>query len=348
MRDKDYSVYDRRTMAETDDFLSGRLRIGTAMQEMDLLSDVLSASRLGASQISFAHLLTPWGIAVEPMRNAAIHLVQAGECWLRLEGRAEPIHIGQGDMLLVAGGVAHQISNPPDAEVLPMQMALAHSRAGDRDASGEGETTLLCAKLSVRERVPNPLVPLLPPLVLLTRAQVEADASLRLIGELLRIEADGLNIGRDIVAPRLLDSALVFLLRAWLESQPVQVAGWFAALRDPAVARALRLIHAAPARPWSVESLASSVGQSRATFARRFAKVMGEPPLTYIARWRMNMAARALAETSDTVDQIAHRVGYESTPSFSQAFQRIAGRSPGEYRKFQGADRAHVNTTHRS
>jgi AraC-like DNA-binding protein/uncharacterized RmlC-like cupin family protein len=333
LRDEDYRFKARRTIVENRDFLSDRLRTGTTMHELDLLSDVLTASRLGASQISFARLRTPWGIAVEPMRNAAVHVVQAGECWLRFEGMAEPIHLGQGDMLLVAGGVAHQISNPPDAPVMPMQTVFARSQTGDRDAGSEDGTTLLCAKISMRERVPNPLVPLLPPLIHLTRAQVDADASLRLIGELLRVEAGGSTTGHDIVAPRLLDSALVFLLRAWLESQPVQSAGWFGALRDPGVARALRLVHAAPERPWTVEALASSVGQSRVTFAQGFAKIMGEPPLAYVARWRMNIAARALAETRDTVEQIAHRVGYESTPSFSQAFNRIAGRSPGEYRK---------------
>lgn len=305
------------------------------MHELDLLSDMFSAFRLGTSQISFARLHIPWGIAVEPMHNAAIHVVQAGECWLRLEGKTEPVHIGEGDMLLVAGGVAHQISSPADAPVMPMQMAFARARIEDGQAGGKNRTTLLCAKFSMQEWVPNPLVPLLPPLIHLTHAQVSAHESLRLVGELLRIEAGGLNTGHDIVAPRLLDSALVFLLRAWLESQPIQTAGWFSALRDPSIARALRLIHSAPEKPWTVEVLARNVGQSRATFARRFARIMGEPPLGYIARWRMNIAARALAQTRDTVDQIAHRVGYESTPSFSQAFHRIAGRSPGEYRKNQ-------------
>ena len=126
---------------------------------------------------------------------------------------------------------------------------------------------------------------------------------------------------------------LVFLLRAWIEGQPLGTAGWFGALRDKGVAQALRLIHERPAALWTVASLAAGASQSRATFARRFTRLVGEPPLAYVSRWRINLAAKALRETNRTVDEIGRAVGYESAPSFSQAFTRLIGQAPGRYRR---------------
>ena len=299
---------------------------------MDVLSDVLASVRLGSALIGTAALRRPWGISVEPMRNAAIHLVQRGECWLRLAG--ELIHVSEGDVILVGSGVGHTLSDPADAPLSSMAVALAASPGNQNRPDGESKgTTLLCAKYQLDGSGPHPMISLLPPLIHLTRAQIEANAPLRLATELLRVEASGHLTGHDLVAPRLLDSVLVFLLRAWIEGQPLGTAGWFGALRDKGVAQALRLIHERPAAPWTVVSLAAGASQSRATFARRFTRLVGEPPLAYVARWRMNLAAKALRDTNRTVDEIGRAVGYESAPSFSQAFTRLIGQSPGRYRR---------------
>ncbi len=150
--------------------------------------------------------------------------------------------------------------------------------------------------------------------------------------ELLRVEADDTLVGHDIVAPRLLDGLFIYLLRAWIDHQPLGTRGWFGALHDKGIARTLRLIHESPADKWTIASLADSAAQSRATFARRFTRLVGEPPLSYLTRWRMTLAAKALRETDQTIREIATAVGYESLPSFSQAFKRALGRSPGLYR----------------
>ncbi|MDG4882355.1 AraC family transcriptional regulator [Mesorhizobium sp. WSM4884] len=299
---------------------------------MDALSEILSSVRLGSAVIGYARLAPPWGIAVDPARGAAIHLVQNGDCWLRLPDAEAPINVSEGDIILVASGVAHALSNPVDAPVAPIAAMLSKAAAGTGNSHDSEATTLLCAKFSLDEGTPHPMISLLPPLIHLTRAQIEANPSLHLVVELLRLEAVSDMTGHDIAAPRLLDSALVFLLRAWLDSQPLGGGGWFDALRDKGIARALRLIHEAPTEPWTVNELAKCALQSRATFARRFTRLMGVPPLTYVARWRMNLAARALRETNQTVEKIAHTVGYDSAPSFSQAFNRIVGQAPGAYR----------------
>jgi AraC-like DNA-binding protein len=282
--------------------------------------------------IGTATLWQPWGISVDPMRHAAVHVIQRGECWLRLAKEGEPIHVGQGDVVLVASAVAHTICNPADAPRAPMAAVLAANRNEPELKDESGSTTLLCARYSLGGAGTHPIIPLLPPLIHLSREQIAANESLRLAMELLRLEARGDLAGHDIVAPRLLDGLLIYLLRAWIENQPLGTGGWFGALRDKGIARALRFMHERPADPWTIASLADSAAQSRATFARHFTQLVGEPPLSYLTRWRINLAAKALRETNQTVGEIGRAVGYESIPSFSQAFKRATGRSPGVYR----------------
>jgi AraC-like DNA-binding protein len=299
---------------------------------MDVLSEVLASLRFGGAMIGSATLHQPWGISVDPTRNAAVHVIQRGECWLRLSGAKEAVRLDEGDVILVASGVGHTISDPVDAPTASMSAVIA-ANSDEVDSTHHGcATTLLCARYSLGGDGPHPIIPLLPPLIHLSREQILANESLRLAMELLRLEADGNLTGHDIVAPRLLDGLLIYLLRAWIEHQPLGAGGWFGALRDKGIARTLRLIHEHPADTWTIASLAESAAQSRATFARRFTQLVGEPPLSYLTRWRMNLAAKALRETDQTIGEIGRAVGYESLPSFSQAFKRATGRSPGLYR----------------
>lgn len=298
---------------------------------MDARSEVLAAYRAGSAFLGTALLRRPWGIGVEPQRNSSLHVVLAGSCWLKLTGRDEPIRLSPGDVVLVASGVGHALSDPPDAAIVPIRDALSAASAPEA-ASASDATRLLCAKYQLDEAGPHPMVSLMPPLVHLTAQQVEANEPLRLALQLLRVEAQGRRSEAEIVASRLLDSALVLLLRAWMDNQPAGSGNWFGALSDPAIVRALRLIHEQPQDDWTVAALADHALLSRATFARRFTQLVGEPPLAYVTRWRMSLAAKALRETGRSIDEIARAVGYESAPSFSKAFSRVFGRSPGRYR----------------
>ena len=91
-------------------------------------------------------------------------------------------------------------------------------------------------------------------------------------------------------------------------------------------------MHSAPATPWTIDSLAREVTLSRATLTRRFTSLVGEAPLSYLTRWRMDLAAGQLRDTDDAVSAIAHRVGYTSEFAFSRAFSRVRGQPPGRYR----------------
>jgi transcriptional regulator GlxA family with amidase domain len=170
--------------------------------------------------------------------------------------------------------------------------------------------------------------------------QAERHLQLQLLLQLLRREAIDAGSGSELVVPRLVDSLLVFVLRAWLEAQPIGAGGWFGALRDPAVAKALSLMHEQPHAHWSVAGLARHVAQSRATFARRFAELVGETPVAYLTRWRMCFAAKLLSESDASLDEIASRVGYETAAAFSKAFRRSYGKAPG---RFRAQAREHVH-----
>lgn len=306
-------------------------------RRLDVLADVLSVTRLGATVIAQAELVPPWGLEIDPMAEAAVHLVQRGTCWLRPTNlrQRRPIHLCSGDLVLIRSGVAHSICDDlttkarPHREVLEVMprrlAALPRSRAH--------ETTLvLCAKYLFEHVGRHPLVSLLPELVHLPAHEIERHPQLQLLLQLLRREAVEANSGRDLVIPRLVDSLLVFVVRAWLAAQPVGAGGWFGALRDPSIARALSLMHGRPEAPWSVERLAREVARSRATFARRFAELVGESPVAYLTRWRMCLAAKLLRESDAPLDEVAARVGYDTASAFSKAFRRSHGTAPGRFR----------------
>jgi transcriptional regulator GlxA family with amidase domain len=126
---------------------------------------------------------------------------------------------------------------------------------------------------------------------------------------------------------------LLFLLRAWLDEPRERESGWAVALSDPAAAAALRAMHDDPAHAWSVSELAARATVSRATLARRFAATIGEPSLSYLARWRMLLAARLLRDTADLLAVVARAVGYGSEFAFAMAFKRHHGTAPGAYRR---------------
>ena len=144
--------------------------------------------------------------------------------------------------------------------------------------------------------------------------------------------------GARAAAARLFDALLIAAIRRWLDRQADgEPPSWLRGLRDPVLARVLAMLHERPAEPWTVELLANEVHISRATLARRFAEVVGEPPLTYLARWRMHLAAQRLKYTTDTIEAIAREVGYTSEYAFNRAFARHRGQPPGRYRRHTSA-----------
>ncbi len=196
-------------------------------------------------------------------------------------------------------------------------------------SDGEGATTLIVGAYPVRGEISRRLLDALP-VVLRVDAGGTADPVLDHLAAEVAVDTPG----QQVVLDRLLDWLLVCTLREWFDRPGGEPPAWWAAQRDPMVGHALRLLHAEPAAPWTVAALAERTGVSRSTPAKRFADLVGEPPLTYLTRWRMTLAADLLVEReAATVADIARTVGYSDPFGFSAAFKRVRGVNPSDFRR---------------
>jgi len=302
---------------------------------MDPLAEVLDVSHVRGAVLAHVCANDPWGMRLSSTPGAAFHAIAAGTCWLRLDG-SPPLQLMPGDVVLLPTGSAHDMVSTPDGRTRAYDRVTKEELMtpdGDLLIAGPGATTrFICAAYEYDHEVAHPLLSLLPPVV-----HIPADApgdggpiqsTLRLLGG----ELGGRSPGSRSVVARLTDVLFVQVLREWLERESGG-ACWLRALRDPQIAEVIAVMHARPAEPWTLASLAQSVNLSRATLARRFTELVGEPPLAYLTRWRMDLAARRLRETTEPVNVIAHGVGYTSEFAFSRAFTRMRGEAPGRYRR---------------
>jgi len=310
----------------------------TYSEAVDVLTDVLAATRVRGAVSGKIEARAPWGLYFDGSRPASFHVVVQGACWLRVEGGREPVQLVQGDVALLARGAAHVMGDAPGSPPVDFRTVLAREPTGTVTAlqvGGEGASTVLVCGAYEEDKhlADHGVLTALPPLVHLRAAQGTRGGALAAAVDLLAAEMDGQRSpGSDDVVSRLVDVLLIYILRSWQETDQASRPGWFGALADPLVGRALAAVHADPMRRWSVASLGAEVGLSRAAFARRFMATVGEPPLAYVTRWRMTVAAALLRDTSAPLSQVADRVGYDSEFAFARAFRRAHGVPPGRYR----------------
>ncbi|MFD8481426.1 AraC family transcriptional regulator [Kitasatospora sp. NPDC059673] len=301
---------------------------------MDVLSDAVAAMRTGVPHASRTHLTPPWGTRFQPQDGAGFHAILQGSCWL-LPARGEPIRLDSGDIAFLPRELGHAITDtrhtPPTAAG-PARPAEPVTRDTEPALRGIG-TTMLCGAYRLDRSRIHPLLAEMPDVVHL-RAHAGANASLRGAVNLLDRELTTEPLpGSSSVVSALLEVLLLLILRTWHDEQTQHTGtGWGAALRDPAVAAALRAIHRDPAHPWTVQSLAAHAGLSRSSFAQRFTATVGSPPLAYLTWWRLTTAARTLRDTALPLRSVAERAGYTSEYAFAKAFKREFDTAPGQYR----------------
>ncbi|MBX6333072.1 MAG: helix-turn-helix transcriptional regulator, partial [Gemmatimonadaceae bacterium] len=129
------------------------------------------------------------------------------------------------------------------------------------------------------------------------------------------------------------------VLRRYLDELPAGHTGWLAGLRDEVAGRALTLLHGDPGRPWTLDTLARETAASRSNLAKRFTLLVGQPPMQYLAQWRIQVAANRLAQSGAKIATIAAEVGYDSEAAFSRAFKKATGLAPGAWREARRAPR---------
>ena len=306
------------------------------VREVDPLADVLDLSRVRGALLASVRAAAPWGIDLPPGMGAALHAVTAGTAWLRVDEQA-PLQLMPGDLLLLPGGIGYRLASAPDARCRPFDRALKEelmTPAGDLTLPGPGAvTTFVCAGYDYDLDVAPQLMRLLPDVIHIPTDAVAGREISALVG-LLAAEVGTRSPGSRAAAARLIDLLLINAIRRWNESRGDDApASWLTALRDPTIAGVLALLHERPGEPWTLAALGSEVHISRATLARRFTEAVGEPPLTYLARWRMHLASHRLKHSADTIESIARSVGYSSEYAFNRAFARHRGQPPGRYRR---------------
>jgi AraC-like DNA-binding protein len=315
---------------------------------MDALSEVLRVCGLRGATVLNADLGAPWRIAVGPtpalIRSflpeaespALFHLVLAGECLIQMPG-AEPLRLRAGDAALLIHGAVHRVLSDADAPEATLSSLVRAPIAGELIPvrhGGNGARARVVTCLAALERpLCDPILEALPPLVVAKlRDSPAARAMEEAVGFSLS-ESEAPRAGGLATLSRLAELLFIEILRRHVESTPSEATGWIAGLNDRYVGRALALMHGRPGDDWTVEKLARQVRLSRSALADRFVQLLGEPPITYLSRWRLRLAAQNLAGTRRTVESIATDAGYESSGAFSHAFKRTFGKPPSIWRK---------------
>lgn len=297
---------------------------------MDVLANVMRTTQVQGVILSVSRHAAGWGFRMGKSDYVGFHLVVDGDAVLRVGG-GKPQRLQQGDLVLVPGGAAHSVAHGTDAALVELDEMIADQQRRPVTPS-RVVTTLVCGAFKC-EGGPSPLFALLPPALHVTAADIRRTPSLDATLRLLLDEMDGARAGGEVLADRLVDALLIYVLRWWVERKAEGSAGWLGALTDPAVGSVIARVHLEPTRRWTVEELGAEAGMSRAVFARRFTQLVGMPPLAYLTRWRIELARRRLRDGAASVAEIAAAVGYDSEFSFSRAFKREVGVPPSAYRQ---------------
>lgn len=284
----------------------------------------------------------PWCLRIEDRAPLTIAAVVRGSAWVSADDQSvEPVRLAAGDVMLCRGPTPYTVADdpatPPQVIIGPGQVCTTvdgTAAFGDVERSvrtwgnaADGETLLVTGTYETASQVSQRLLAALPTLSVVRRDQWENPVLDMLVIEVVKDQP-----GQSAVLDRLLDLLCLTTVRASLAGSAAGPPDWYAAMVDPVVGPALELMHNNPAHAWTVASLGAAVGASRAAFARRFTGLVGEPPLTYLTNWRLDLAADYLHEPTTKVAQIAGAVGYDNPFAFSNAFKRHTGLSPSDYR----------------
>lgn len=311
---------------------------------MDPLSDVLRAVRLTGAYFYLVEAATPWAIGTCPVRDLvprilpdaehliAYHVLVSGSCWGGLEG-GQQVQLEPGDVLMLPHGDAHVMSGHEMVGVSVDRLSATSKRYADTVRLGPSDardTQLVCGFLGCDARPFNPLVRALPRRI---HARGVAAGWLSQFPRQAVAEARASRAGSDTMLTRMAELMFVQVLRDYIEQLSPDHTGWLAALRDEIVGRALSLLHERPEHSWTLAELARNVATSRTVLVERFTTIVGVPPMLYLTRWRLQLAAEQLARSTAKVAAIGERVGYDSEAAFSRAFKRETGLSPAAWRR---------------
>jgi AraC-like DNA-binding protein len=309
----------------------------TTFRPEDVITDVFNSVSFKSVLFCRSELRAPWAFSVAAHGMAGFHIVTRGTCWLRVGRDKEVTKLAEGDVVILTRGDVHSVSDHPKTAPTRLDILLAEQPVDETHTfrcGGSGAVTeLVCGGFLINDGKLNPLLAMLPRVIHTRGSNGDAAPYLQLTLKYIAEELKANRPGVESVVTRLSDILFIQAVRTFFGTVEGQQVGWLRGLKDPQIGLAIHMIHSKPESSWTVQSLGARVGMSRSSFAERFQTLVGESPLRYLTRWRLNQAAVELRATTAKLPEIAKRAGYESEFAFSRAFKRAAGVSPGAYRK---------------
>lgn len=327
----------------------------------DTLSDLLRSVRLRGAVFFYLSFRDQWsaeGLAAKEIAGGVMpgcehvmeyHMLAKGSGWAAVSG-LPPVRLTAGDIVMFPRGDRHVLSSAPGLEPVPASAEWVCARRNDpkpvpiafhhgvREPGvllpvADADAILVCGFLGCDLRPFNPLIAALPRILHLPASRA-SDWVTRVIDQAVD-ESTNKRPGGEAVLERLSEMMFVDAARRYLDSLPEDATGWLAGLRDRYVGNALALMHEHPEHGWNVDDLAREVGLSRSALHDRFMQYVGQPPMQYLASWRIQVGARLLRESNRNVASIALDVGYDSEAAFSRAFKRMVNMPPAAWRRAQ-------------
>ena len=301
----------------------------------DSLDDVLRDLRLNGIAYGQCALAAPWGLSFAGDGMSRFHYVARGRAWLKGED-GDWMVLKAGDFVLVRPGQAHYVACAPGARTVPVEELdfdnVAERMFALRHAPEAPDAMLFCGKMDFAAGALGPLMALMPAFMTVCCATA-VDPVVKTLLDAMGDEMNADLPGGGPMMTRLADLMVLRMVRAWALRDCGDTGGWQAAVREPRIGRALMSVHRDPGGTWTVGTMAQAAGMSRSVFAERFSEAMGETPVQYVTGLRMKLAGEWLRDGRASVSAVAGRLGYESEASFSRAFKRVTGKSPGGVRR---------------
>lgn len=307
---------------------------------MDVLSEILSSVKLRGTLYFHARFQSPWGMRIPDGQFANYHIVTEGECWLEYGPVDTPPRLlRKGDVVLFAHGNAHTLSDSPKTTAIPAIELMNKAKTDDAQGmvlggDGSHSCSLICGHFEYDRETPHPIFETLPPMICVSAGSDDHNnwyATAAQLASQISIEE---RIGRYAVIDRLAESLLLQILVDYIEGSDNQTS-FLAAVQDRGIGKALNAMHSDIAHDWNIAELANIAAMSKPVFSAKFHSMVGEPPIVYLARWRMLKAREMLCQGNIPLKYISEKVGYQSEFAFSRAFKKYSGVSPGAFRRTQ-------------
>lgn len=297
---------------------------------MDILTDVLDLAGIEKSILAHHAFYEPWAIKFPCDKSIGFHVVTQGELYIRAAGLKAPLLLKKGDIFLAARGWTHEVATDLKTRA---KKTIMDAEPFIESRGRKPLVTFASGVYRFRETPTHVFFSEIPPHIFIRAEDVPAHDPMHSAMQLLSAELASVQIGSDAVTKSLLDIMFHYILRIWTQSEHHRAQGWSAALNDPYLWKALKVIHESPEHDWTIQKLASISGLSRASFALKFKQLIGDTPAHYVTDVRVKKAAKYFRTTQSNIEEVAARVGYRDSFVFSKAFKRIQGMAPRDYRK---------------